>query len=242
MKTTFTLAAFYIGALLLPAAALPAATLLSLDFGSTQSPVVESGFTGYSVTNVGVAGPMTQTFGSFTVTLTNGKTVDGSGNLNATGLVNARDRGALTDSGAFTYNDLYRDFVTQGADTGLQLGGLTANTAYQITFYAYDNNNTRSETFKNITGATTSSPNGANLSLGTISWTAASSLTSNNLFSIVATATSDSSGRLTFDINSASATTVLNGLILASIPEPSGCAALLAGAALAYVAARRRRQ
>lgn len=220
-----------------------ATTILKIDFGQTQTPsLVESGFDGFKVTNVGVAGPQTQTFGAYTVRIANGITVDAGGALNATGVVNARDRGApATDAGVFTYNDVYRDFVTQGLDTGVQITGLSANTSHEVRFYTYDHSNARTQTFKNLTGGTTTT-------LGTFGWTAGATFdvaTSNDIYSVAYTVTSDSQGRLTFDINNAAAvTTLLNGLVvtdLSVVPEPSTCAALAGGVVLAAAVLRRRR-
>jgi hypothetical protein len=207
------LVAFGLAALAAPAGA---AMLLQVDFQQTQNPhPTETGYQAFEVTNAGVAGPQTRAFGSYGVTVTNGYTVDGSGYLNATGLVNARYRaGNPPDSGAFTYSDLYTDFVTNGADTGLQLTGFDVNTAYTVTFYAFDYSNTRTQTFRDITG-------GTNVLLGSIAWTASTTPTSNGQYSLTATVTTDSLGRMTIRANGASGTTVINGLQVASIPEPS---------------------
>jgi hypothetical protein len=198
-----------------------AAMLLQVDFQQTQNPhPTEAGYLAFEVTNIGVAGPVSQTLGGYGVTISNGYTVDGNGVLNATGIVNARDRANPQDSGAFTYSDLYRDFVTNGSDTGIQLTGFSANTDYEVTFYSYDWNNGRTQTFRDITG-------GGNDLLGSIAWTAGTTPTSNGQYSLTTTIASDAQGRMTFRANGASGTTLINGLQIASIPEPS--AALLGG-------------
>lgn len=217
------------------------ATVLSVDFGTTQTSKIEDGFSAFESSNLGVTGPVTKTFGSYTVRIANGITVDGSGFLNATGTVNTRDRyisTPLADSGTFTYNNIYTDFVTQGVDTGVQITGLEANTSYSVQFFTYDNSNSRTQTFKNLTGGTTTT-------LGTFGWTAGYSFggtTSNDVFSISYAVTSDSLGRLTFDINNTAGTTLLNGLAIATVPEPSAFALVSGGLILATVGSRRRRR
>jgi hypothetical protein len=244
MQKIFLPSLLAFAALLLPAVSLSAATpILSVDFGTTQTSKIENGFSAFEVTNVGVAGPVTKTFGDYTVRITNGITVDGSGFLNASGTVNARDRfptTPLADTGTFTYNHVYTDFVTQGIDTGVQITGLAASTSYEVRFYTYDHSNSRTQTFKNLTG-------GANTTLGTFGWTAGTtfgSSTADDIYSVGYTVVSDASGRLTFDINNAGGTTLLNALVitdLSTVPEPSSFALLLGTVALGVAFRRRRR-
>jgi hypothetical protein len=106
----------------------------------------------------------------------------------------ARNRNVpAADSGTFTYSDVYRDFVTGNA-LGIQLSGLVANSVYAVTFYAYDNNGSRTQTFTDVT------PGGTGFT-GTATYTAAFAFTSgtpNNIFTTTIYATSDASGRLFF--------------------------------------------
>lgn len=198
----------------------------AVDFGQTQTPsLVESGFNGFKVTNAGVAGPVTQTFGTIGVTVANGATVNAAGNLTATGIVNARDRGQpATDTGTFTYNDVYRDFVTNGATMAVQITGLLPETPYEVSFHAYDHLNSRTQTFTDITGATATSPNGVNIALGDISWTAGAtfgSTTPNDIYARSATVTTDALGRLTIKQTGTASTTLICGLRLwAPPPKP----------------------
>lgn len=208
---------------------------LAVDFGQTQTPsLVEPGFNGFKVTNLAVAGPVIQTYGGIGVTVTNGATVNAAGDLTATGLVNARDRGQpATDGGTFTYNDVYRDFVTNGATMAVQITGLLPETPYEVTFYAYDHNNSRTQTFTDITGATAASPNGVNIALGSIAWTAPATFggtTPNDVFARSITATTDAAGRLTFKQTGTGSTTVLNALRLwAPPPKPAHVGSTLRG-------------
>lgn len=224
--------------------------ILAVDFGQSQTPsLVETGFSEFEVGNSVTPALVTGTFGAYSVTLAGSAAVDAGGTFTSAVGMTGRDRGNPTsDVGTFTYNDVYRDFVTlsSGALTmGIQLSGFTANTSYAVTFYVYDALNARSVTFKNITGANTTTPNGVNQSLGTTSWSAGStfgSTTSNEVFSVSGTAISDSLGRVTFSntINGGSA--LINGLTVTAIPEPSTSAILLGGvAAMAGIARRRRR-
>lgn len=226
-----------------------AAPILAVDFGASQAPsLVETGFSEFELSNaVNTTGPVTRTFGSYSVTLAGSAAVNAGGTFTSTGTMTARDRGQpVADNGTFTYNDVYRDFITLNAGTtmGIQLTGLTANASYEVTFYVYDNSNARTVNIKNITGATNLAPNGANEALGSTSWTAGSSFgstTSNEVFSISGTVISDSLGRLTFANTIGSGNALINGLTLTAIPEPSTYAALLGGAVAAAVVVRRRR-
>lgn len=251
MNFTSRLSALCTGALLLmsPAGVASASVILAVDFGQSQSPsLVETGFSEFELSNAAnTTGPVTRTFGDYSVTLAGSAAVNSGGSFTSTGTMTARDRGnPATDTGTFTYNDVYRDFITLNAGTtmGIQLTGLAANTSYAVTFYVYDNANTRSVGFKDITGATNASPNGVNLSLGSTSWTAGStfgSTTSNEVFSVSGTAVSDSLGRLTFSNTINSGNAFIGGLTLATIPEPSTYALLLGGIVAMTAAARRRR-
>lgn len=114
------------------------------------------------------AGPITESFSSIGVTVADGIGVDNNGLLNSTGNLTARDRGNPTfNGGTFTYADLYSSFITSSTVNSvmsIQLSGLTPDTQYQITFYTYDNNGTKTDSFTDITG-------GGSNPLGQIAWT-----------------------------------------------------------------------
>jgi len=202
---------------------LAAGTLLNVDFGQTQTPNnVQAGFSAFGVTNLSVAGPITATFGQYTVRVTSGVTVDGSGNLNSTTKINARNRGIPSaDTGTFTYSALYQDFVcvdgSSNSPLAVQVGGLSPNTPYNLTIYAYDNSSDKILGITDLTG-------GGSASLGSISWTAAStfnSTTANEVYSLTSQVTSDGSGRVTLQLKylTAGGGGAISGLTLSSAPQ-----------------------
>ena len=237
-----------------------ATPLLSVDFGQSQTPgYVQPGFEAWHNTNFPPVGngPVTKTIGSYTVgiassnDLGNTQLVNASGDLATTDsdTVVGRDRlntsfpSGTWNNGAFSYGDLYRDFITCRKYMAVQIGGLDPTTEYSITFYAYDHNNTYTQTFTDITGATASNLNGANVALGSIAWTKTTDFTgaSNDIYALTATATSDASGRLTFRLNcpASNVATDLNGLTLNIVPEPASLSLLCLSGLM--IAARRRR-
>lgn len=180
-----------------------AAIVGSFDLGDTTAASVQASFTGIGAAGsspAAYAGPQSAARGSVTLLLAGGSSVatattkDGAGNFSSTGQLVARNRNTpAADIGAFTYSDVYRDFITANA-LGIQLSGLAANSAYAVTFYAYDNNGGRTQTFTDVTAG------GSGLS-GTITYTAAYAFTAstpNNVFSVTLNAISDASGRLFF--------------------------------------------
>ena len=155
--------AFMLGAASTEASPVPrAGSILNVDFGTTDLGMGEQGFNTFKVLSSGSAGPLTKNFGAYTVTVANGATVNSIGQLISTATLLSRDRLApLSDSGSFTYNNLYRDMITGATTLVTQISGLSPNTPYTIVFHAYDNNNPGNVTFTNITGATPGSPAGA---------------------------------------------------------------------------------
>ena len=132
--------------------------------------------------------------------------------------------------GAFTYADLYRDFVytnVSGSPTYIELSGLNANTPYTVTLYPTDPNNAKTTTITNVTG-------GGSTAFGAITTTTA--YTSNEQYAVTNSATTDSGGRLILRASTSTFATI-NGLRI-DVPEP-GCAGLLA---LALPALLRRRR
>lgn len=214
--------------------------LLSVDFGVTSSPV-ETGYSAFGITSGTLAGPSTKSYtgisnlyttGTVAVTIASGNTVTATGNLTA------RDRTApSTNSGTFTYSDIYRDFINPSSGGNLTLGltGLNANTQYTLTLYAYDNANSRTVTYTDYT-------TGSAGASGSISYTAGytfGSTTPDSIFSTILTVTSDANGSLVIRATPSSGGAIINGLQLSAVPEPSTVA--LCFLAVGIVALRARR-
>lgn len=146
---------------------------------------------------------------------------DPGGDYNSISNLVARDRGIPgTDSGSFTYSAIYRDFIT-ATFQGIQLSGLAANFSYDVTFYAYDNSGSRTQTFTDAT------PGSTGLS-GTVTYSAASafnSSTPNNSYSTTINAKSDAQGRLYFTesgvgTGGSSSVALFNAVMVDSIGTP----------------------
>jgi len=205
---------------------LPAAAQgLSIDFNArersntdpTPSPT-EDGFVGFTIDDSG------STIGGVTVTLSN--------------LSNDRFRDNLTDAGAFTYDDLYDDFLFYrgSGDASITLDGLVPDTAYSITLYAYDgasNDGSKADWYGN----------GSFLFQATIDDTA---ITSNDASAFTAQAITDASGTLVLladprdDLTGRQTNVFINGLQVSVVPTPA-TATLLAAASFALLPSRRRR-
>jgi hypothetical protein len=207
-----------------------AAPFLHVDFNSGSSPT-ESGpptFSAFSISgtpasaSVSYSTPLSMTSGTTTISL-----ASSAGNLDK------RDRGTPSDSGSFTFGELYRDFATtfdNDRSMLIEISGLKPSTPYNVTFYAYDSIvSSLSNTLTNTTSGTQPS------SSGTITQSS-SSISSNSQYALTMDVISDSSGVATFtETPSAGTSPRLNGLQIA--PEPS-CLGLLALAGLALL--RRR--
>lgn len=211
-----------------------AATILSLDFDS-DTPVTQAGFTSVSTSSSGSAAPFTQAFGPITLTLAIGVTSKNTnGDLNGSGsaVLISRDRGTPGTGTGFAFAALYRDFVNINSSTlGIEFSGLTALTSYDVTFYSYDNTNTRVSTFTDVTpGGTTAT--------GSVSYTAGTTFTSatpTNLDATTLRVTTDAQGRLFFSETAAGTVNgnpILNGIqiaTVAAIPEPTPLATMIVG-------------
>ena len=236
-----------------------AAMLLAVDFNEINSTPVtsptQSGFQAFNIdrgSNNTTSGARTANFtasdaSTITVNLPNGATI-------------SRDRGTgngITNSGAFTYSDLYRDMAVHiirnspavggatptlaqvQAATSMSLTGLNANRTYTIRLWSVNpgfDNNVVAEWF-NLTPQTFA-VQGAETSLGTITNLSASNPTSNTAFSILATVTSNQNGELYFRQSTPSGSGHFNGFEL--IPEPSSAMALVSSIALLLGIRRRR--
>jgi len=201
-----------------------AAPLLSVDFGTTTSPV-ETGFQGFGISTGNTAGPLTTTYtgldaaqssGSVTLTLTANNTLTATNNLNA------RDRttnSTLVDQGSFTNAELYRDIINSSTSVlSLGLSGLNSNTTYAVKFYVYDDAaGTKTITFTDLTS-------GAAGASGSVSFTggyAFTSTTSNDQFATLLTVTSDVAGKLVFRAGSSSGSPSIGGVVIQAVPEPA---------------------
>ena len=140
----------------------------------------------------------------------------------------SRDRNTTpSNSGGFTFSDLYRDFVLTSAPLQITLAGLTPNAVFDVTFYSYDddailgNPSTNTDTFANTTyggsvpsASVTYGPGGGQVS-------------SNHQYSTRLRVVSDASGNLSFNETSSGPEggPVLNGLQVAPVPTANPCAA-----------------
>lgn len=203
------------------------AALASFDIGPIGSSA-QSGFTLFSfLSSVGPIG--SSPVGGITLSIAGGVDIlsaisaDLAGNFNAMGLLTTQLQSGVVNSGTFTYADLYEDCVV--ADVlAFQFNGLQANTEYSFTFYAYDENFARTETFTNY-----SSPGGTAGNSGMISFAANYDFTDapNDIFSVTVNAVSDNSGRAFFVETGTGATNLalVSGVGIAPAPEPfvAGC-------------------
>ncbi len=221
------------------------AGFLNVDFQNTTisaAGVTQSGFSAF--TEVDGANPSGKTF----------STTEGSINLKVSGEDTAvggfytRNTFLLTNSGSFTYADLYNDFLFKNSTTNqieFVLSGLAANKGYAVTFYSYDNSTdhnpmdptydgpaSHSITFTGISGSGGSS---------SLSYTAGvAPPTTNSQYAVTAQFTSDSTGTLSIagvDV----AYVRINGLEIATVPvpEPSSLVLAITGV-LAFIGIRRR--
>ncbi len=226
-------------------------TVASFDRGDTTAAQVQSTFTGIGVAAPFPAnppayqGPQTAVSGTVTLllaantTLAAATTKDGNGDFNSIGNLVVRDRGTpSSDSGTFTYSDVYRDFITANFQ-GIELSGLTADFNYDVTFYAYDNSGNRTQTFTDVTPGST----GLSGSVTYASGSTFNSSTPNNIFATTVNAKSDPQGRLFFTESgvgtAGSSSVALFNAVVVSVPEPSS--SIIVIGALGMLGFRRRR-
>jgi hypothetical protein len=184
------------------------ATLLAVDFGSAPSGV-ESGFVGQTAFNA----THSTTAGNIAVDVAGGPQgffVYASGGTN-TALF---DDFIFDNSGPFTMN--------------LSGAGISANTAYDLTFWAFYGAQARDTTIT-AAGSTTGT------TLGPIAFTNPPTSLADN--SASGTFTSDGSGNLDFSFGAGRP--ALNGFTISAVPEPSATA-LLGFGGLALILRRRK--
>jgi hypothetical protein len=195
---------------------------LSVDFQPSLAGATETGFQAY-------AGPQ-----SYSTTEGNLAVSDNTGQY--------FDRGVPTDSGSFTYGELYRDFnYTNGAGAGINyvLSGTAIHPGiqYQITWYAYDFNAISGTT---VTFSPTALSNTAG-STGSVTYPAGGSgvPTSDNQYSFTGiwTATDNS---LEITALADPGNPRVNGFEIVALPEPSVGICALAGGIM-FVCRRARR-
>jgi len=230
-----------------------AAPFLSVDFNHIATPTspTEAGppaFQAFDVPDGATAGPMTQTYSvsdplltatSVTVRIASGTTPTATANLLS------RDRGAIADNGTFTYGDLYRDIaIATGTNTTLTLGisGLNPNAPYDVTLYAYDNNNGGTVTLTNTTGGATAPAVSYTYTNGAANFTGGT--TPNDVFCRTLRVTSDATGALTFTSNTNfnGSQGLLNGFQISTVPEPTVGLAAIGGLGLLAGCRRVRRR
>jgi len=148
------------------------AALLSVDFDDdipfTETPV----FVSYAQGD-----QPNKTFSGITVAVSGEQTAVAGGFF---------DRGAIPDSGGFTYGDLYRDFVfhNAGGTLSFDISGLSADTPYEITWYLYDSAGVVGTLANRIQPRGGSNTTGNTIDATYVTGTA---LTSNNQFAVTGT-------------------------------------------------------
>jgi len=204
------------------------AQILSVDFtGAAYGGVTQAGFDSIvgTLSSVSSESPATGTFGAYTVTATPSSADQG-------GIYN---RGGVTNGGGLTYANLYNSFVFDNS-TGpltLTIAGVTANTTYALTLFAYDSGIAAgAETFT-AAGATSGGP-------GTVDFVGASTPTTNLQYSTTIDVSSTST-TLTIEETGAANTIRLNGFELSAVaaPEPSSVALIGLGALVLLINRRR---
>ena len=241
-------------ALLTLAPATLRAQSLDVDFGLSGETAAETGFAVFESTSAGVTGPLARVFDPQTVgnsfstpiTVTLNAFNDRSGTV---GQILARNRqaSAVSDSGALTFGELYRDFVRASSSTNpvlrVAISGLAANTPYVFTIYSYD-----AQGGNNSTNTIDYVQTGSTVPFGSVTYVGMPSgseirPTFNSQFSATTTLTTDANGNLSVDARYVSGTersAPVNAIQISPVPEPS--AALLALAAGVPLLARRRRK
>jgi len=227
---------------------LHAQSLLSVEVGNSSS--APSGFDIFNPTyvpnnNAGL--PLESTnFGPITLTLNaasianenNAPAVNGSGDLAnwGNGII-TRERNPI---GTTDYGPMYQGFATAagGGALGLEIAGLSANTEYDITFYSFDENGSRTSVFTDYTGSEDSLV--GSIAYSNLSGAGSGDPTFDSEYSLTAEVTTDSAGRLIFSDTEAGNAPVLDGFQISAVPEPSSVAMAGLGGLSLFMFRRRK--
>lgn len=196
----------------------PALGQIAIDFDDDDEPTsnTEAGFVGFTIDDSGSA------VGGVTIT------------FNDTG-IDDRDRDSVVDDGAFTFDDVYDDFLfffeNGNVRDVLTLSGLTPLGDFDLTLYAFD---------PDFNGGAVAEWSANGSPLLTASFENDEPLTSNDQFAFTGRATASALGEinLTADgIAGGSAEIFINALEIDVVPEPTSLA--LVGFAGLMLARRR---
>jgi aryl-phospho-beta-D-glucosidase BglC (GH1 family) len=176
--------------------------ILSVDFncGSTGPSPTEGGFLPFApVSASSQAGPVSKSFPGLDSTLTTGSvsvTLAAGTSVTATGNLTSRDRTTMAEP-EFSHYYLYRDFVTStSGPLTVGVSGLAANKTYDITFYVYDNVNSRSFSIVDYTSGSA----GTSSSISSTAGYTFTGGTAAGIFAVTQSATSNATGNLVFRI------------------------------------------
>ena len=199
------------------------AGFLNIDFQNSTTATAGVTQTGFdSFTEVDGANPSGKTFS----TSQGNVNLQVSGEDAAVGGFYTRDADLLSNSGAFTYADLYNDFIFKNSTTNqidFVFLGLAHNQPYLVTFFSYDNSTAVGD------GPTSHdiSFTGFSGSAGTsaLSYTSGVAPSTNNQYAVAAQFTTDGTGTLSIAASDV-AFPRINGveLDIVIVPEPSSLA------------------
>jgi hypothetical protein len=252
-----------------PALAVPLLAVDIDDRSVTDTPNSVPGFSSYTLNNSST-GSNTAASSVAETRVINGYTVtiqafdDGldennvtAGVQNAVGQIDDRDRTGPTDSGAFTYAQIYDDLIFAGATTGptggldlrISGGALQPNTSYLVSLYSFDagsNTGTQPRTANYLDG------NNGDALVTATSFNGTVLPTTNNQYRFTGTAMTDSTGALFIKGRNTTGFetlgtspggvvigVILNGFEINPVPEPATATLLVAGA-LGLTRRRRR--
>jgi hypothetical protein len=131
--------------------------------------------------------------------------------------------GQLSDASPFTYAQLYNDYAfhnNSGAITVALTGaGIAASTQYEVTLYSFDDDYSGSADFSPVSPTTGNSRS--------VSWTNTQPPTTDDRYAQTLTLTSDSTGKLSFKVDSAGWVVRLCGFKVAAPQPPQGTTLIL---------------
>jgi len=243
------------------------AALLSVDFndrtgnpGSTPTNT-QAGFLAWKVSGTTATSSAleSQAVGTYTLTLqafddNQDENSVTTGIQNTVGQIDDRLRTTPTNSGAFTYSDLYEDIIFAGTSTGptggmdltVSGGALLPNTQYLVSIYDFDSGSSpapQPRTANWLDG------NNSNALVVTTAMATATPPTSNEQYKFTGIAQTDSSGVLLLrgrntTANAASGGVsigvIINGFEIAEVPEPASFGLLLTAAVMVQLRRQRR--